>query len=206
MSFIINSHVYKKQIVSNGLILNIDPDNPLSYPGSGSGIKNLIDNSSHTLNGTYSKQSIGIRLTNTSTNRLSNVSRLNISSYSSIRMISVWVYIHSSPATRYLLDARSGSSGGYIYDPEYGPNWIAYYLNNGSRSTPSVANTFTTGVWKFLSVENSLSFTDDVTMFSRFSNNEGLDCTFGQILFYNKVLSQSEVSQNFDSSRSRYGL
>lgn len=195
-----------QQVIQNGLLVHIDPDISASYSGSGATIYNLVNNQAQTLYGSYSKPSIGIRLNNPSSDRLANTSRLQVQSYSGIRMISVWVYAHSANATRYLLDARTGSSGGYIYDGGYGPDWPYYYLNNGARSAPSVSDTFSTGVWKFITVEHTSSFTDDVTMFSRFSNDEAWDCTFGKILFYNTVLSQADITANFNATRSLYGI
>lgn len=198
---------HSPNIVRDGLILNIDPDNLKSYPGSGSSIKNLMDNSSHTLNGTYSKQNIGMRLTNTSTVATSNVSRLNISSYSSIRTISVWVNIISIPSGNgYVLDARNGIVNGYVWIGLVGTDWPFMYVNGGNKISASTTEAFAQGSWRFLTFESLSSFTDDVTMFARFSNNEGLNCIFGQILFYNKVLSSTEIKQNFNALRGRYGI
>lgn len=36
MSFLLNPYAYETNIVTNGLVLNLDASNPLSYPGSGS--------------------------------------------------------------------------------------------------------------------------------------------------------------------------
>ena len=59
---------HSPSIVTSGLILCVDPDNIKSYPGTGSSIINIVDGTSQTLNGTFSKPSLGIRLTNTDAN------------------------------------------------------------------------------------------------------------------------------------------
>lgn len=198
---------YNPSIVKNGLILCLDPDNIKSYPGNGSNIINIIDNTNQTLNGTFSKSSVGIRLTNTSTTMTSNVSRLNISSYSSIRTIAFWLYMIDNPAgSTYVLDVRSGLANGYIWTGQVGTNWPTISVNGADKTTATTANSFVTGSWRFLTYESDVDFTDDVTMFSRFSNNEGMNCTFGEILFYSRVLTNSEINQNFNATRGRYGI
>jgi hypothetical protein len=197
---------FGEQLVTEGLIVHIDPDISASYSGSGATMYNLINNQEQTLHGTFSKNSPGIRLTNTSGTATSNVSRLQVQAYSSIRMISVWLYNIGNPASNYVLDARTGLSNGYVWSGQIGPDWPFMYVNNGSRISSTTSDTFATGSWRMLTFESGISFSDDVTMFARFSNNEGLNCFFGKILFYNKVLSQSEVTKNFNATRSLYGV
>lgn len=193
-------------IVNDGLILNLDPDNTKSYPGTGSSITNMIDGTSQTLNGTFSKSSLGIRLTNTNASNIqSNVSRLNINTYASIRTIGVWVNI-INVVNGYVLDSRSGSGIGYIWSSGIGTDWPNMSINGQDKIASNITDSFSTGAWKFLTYESAANFTDDVTMFARFSNAEGMDCTFGEILFYNRVLTNSEINQNFNALRGRYGI
>ena len=54
---------YNPKIVTNGLVFSIDANNTKSYSGSGSSITDLTkNNTTATLNGTYSFSSDGIRL------------------------------------------------------------------------------------------------------------------------------------------------
>ena len=193
-------------IVTDGIILCLDPDNRRSYSGSGPSIANIVDGTNQTLNGAFSKPSLGIRLTNASGNISSNISRLNINSYASIRTISLWVNIIDNAVTRYVLDARNGLTNGFIYDGSIGTGWTNMSVNGENKKSANVADSLVTGSWRFLTYESSVNFTDDVTMFSRFSNDEGLNCTFGQILFYNKVLTNAEINQNYNALKWRYGL
>jgi hypothetical protein len=198
---------HSPSIVTNGLILCLDPDNTKSYPGTGSSITNIIDGTNQTLNGTFSKSSLGIRLTNTNASLGSNVSRLNINTYSSIRTISLWVNIINFPAGgTYVLDARNGLTNGYLWYSGIGNTWINMSTNGQNKVATNLTDSFTTGSWRFLTYESNAFFTDNVTMFSRFTNDEGMNCTFGEILFYNRVLTNAEISQNFNALKSRYGL
>lgn len=197
---------HSPKIITNGLILCVDPDNIKSYPGTGSSIVNLVDGTSQTLNGTFSKSSLGIRLTNDNVNFNLNVSRLNINSYSSIRTISLWVNMIPSSVSRYILDARNGLGGGYMYNPEIGSGWTNMSINGENKKAANTSDSFVAGSWRFLTYESISNFTDDVTMFGRLSNTEGLDCTFGEILFYNRVLENSEILQNFNALRGRYAI
>jgi hypothetical protein len=198
---------HSPQIVRNGLILCVDPDNIRSYSGSGISILNLVDGTSQTLNGTFSKPSLGIRLTNDNISGSSNISRLNINSYASIRTISVWVNIVNNITGNYIFDARNGAGAdGYVWNGGIGSFWSGLSVNGQNKTTPTIGDSFSTGSWRFLTYESSASFTDNVTMFSRFSNIEGLNCTFGQILFYNRVLTNEEINKNFNALKGRYSL
>jgi len=199
-------------IVTNGLVLALDAANTKSYPGSGA---NLYDMSGRgvtsTLAGTYaytSTENINcIRLTNSSANLLSNVSRINCSSITTITTVSIWYYQHSAPATRYLLDARTGGGVGYITDVGYGTDWATGALyKNGISLAVSWANLETIGRWQNIVVIANSPMTDDINFFSRFSNNEGLDVSFSVINIYNRVLSASEILQNYNAQKSRFNL
>ena len=63
-----------------------------------------------------------------------------------------------------------------------------------------------TGVWRNVTLISNVDVTDDITLFARFSQNEGLDVTFGVITVYNRVISESENTSLFNVTRGRYGL
>ena len=46
----------------------------------------------------------------------------------------------------------------------------------------------------------------NMNLFSRFSDNEGLDVTFAVASIYNRVLSAEEIEQNFNALKGRFGL
>ena len=191
-------------LVSSGLIAYFNPNNPTSYSGSGATLTSLVGSTVGTLSGTYSYSNGTIRLTNTSATPTSNVSRLDLTSLGNIRTISLWVYIHSKNAPwRYLLDGRIGTSNGFIYSNGVGTDWAGsvYYTENGNVYPLTSANMTafleTTGVWKQLTIISNSTFTDDLTFFAAYGGSEGLDCSFGPILIYNRVLTRAEQIQNF---------
>jgi hypothetical protein len=48
--------------------------------------------------------------------------------------------------------------------------------------------------------------TGDIHIFSRYNNIELLVGNVSQVQIYNRVLSQQEISQNFNATRGRYGV
>ena len=214
---------YNPQIVTNGLVLCLDAANPKSYPGSGANLYNLVDGVAATLNGTYSAgtAAVGTSVSGMQTIRLTNsdlivatnnISYIKTPSFTNITTVSIWFYQHTyNIISRYILDGRTGGAGGWIYNGSIGSNWSTgvTYVNGGASSgTPDWSNWGgdATGVWKNVTFIANTPFTDDINIFSRFTNTEGLDVTFGIILIYNRVLTQSENLQNFNSLRGRYNL
>jgi hypothetical protein len=199
-------------IVRNGLVLALDVASKSSYPGSGASLYDMSGTGvTSTLGGTYTYTSTAnidcIRLTNTSGIATSNVSRINCSSITTITTVSIWYYQHSGTTDRYLLDARTGGTNGYIYQAEFGPDWAtgALYKNGISRAV-SWANVETIGSWQNIVVIANNPMTDDINLFSRYSNTEGLDVSFSIVNIYNRVLSAAEIQQNFNAQKSRFNL
>lgn len=201
-------------INTNGLEFYIDTMSSSSYSGSGSTIYNLLNGAeTATLAGTYSLDTSlsgvrGIRLFNTSGTRTSNVSRVNVNKTINITTVSIWLYIHSIPTTVYILDSRTGMSSGYIYNGGSGPDWATgkLYVNGGSQQSILWSSIATTGVWRNITfVANNPGF-DSMNLFSRYSNNEGLNVTFGPIMIYNRELSEEENRQNYNYYCEAFGL
>ena len=200
-------------IVTNGLILHIDPT---SYR-SGNTIYS-VDPFNNTvpciLSGSFAYQSAvaggSIRLSNTSGDMYANVSHLQLSTLSNVRSINIWYFIHSAPATRYLIDARNGASNGWIYNGSFGGLWTQFFINGGAiqNAADALLNVLVTqtGVWRNVTLISNVDVTDDITLFARFSQNEGLDVTFGVITVYNRVISESENTSLFNLTRGRYGV
>jgi hypothetical protein len=200
------------KIVTNGLVLALDAADKNSYPGSGA---NLFDVSgtgvTSTLAGTYAYTSTAnincIRLTNTSGTATSNVSRINCSSITTITTVSIWYYQHSGTVDRYLLDSRTGGANGYIYQGGFGSDWATGALyKNGISLAVSWTNVETIGSWQNIVVIANNPMTDDINLFSRYSNTEGLDVSFSIVNIYNRALSAAEITQNYNAQKSRFGL
>jgi hypothetical protein len=112
---------------------------------------------------------------------------------------------------RYLMDSRNGAGNGWIANNETGSDWIggSILYNTGTRTLPiSFINIQTimanSGQWMNLTLSSKVAFTDDLTLFGRYTNIEGLDCSFGPILIYNRVLTPSEQLTNFNAQAHAY--
>lgn len=199
------------RIVQNGLIAHFDPFNVNSYPGSGNTITSLVSGTPvvGTLTGNYSYDTTtkSIRLTNSNVNGFLNTSVLQLPTLSGVRTISIWYYQHSNATTRYLLDMRDGATNGYIYNLGQGDFWTggSFYKNGGASQVISVEAIETLGVWQNITLITPTAATDDITLFGRVSQNEGLDVTFGPIFIYNRVITEAENLDNFNAVVGRYG-
>ena len=107
---------------------------------------------------------------------------------------------------------RTGGSTGWIYTGTTGANWSsgALYLNSKNLGTindnKNEALTNNIGQFRNIVVIAVTPATDDMNLFSRFSDNEGLDVTFAVASIYNRVLSAEEIAQNFEALRGRFGI
>lgn len=204
--------VVNQPIIQDGLIAFLDPANSISYKIGGTTMTNLVDYSSATLNGTYSDakndKARTIRLENTDSNKDSNVSHIQLQSLTNITTVSLWYYQHSNTTTRYLLDMRTGGSNGWIYNSGPGGNWSSgtLYKNGGNSQSITWSNIETLNQWQNITVIANTPATDDMNLFSRYTDNEGLDVTFGLALVYNRTLTQSENTYNYNVVKTRFGL
>lgn len=203
--------MYTGGIVRDGLRLYIDAGRRNSYPRQGTSIIDLVNNSIHTVSGTFTTEDGStIRLFNNTGAPISNTSHIQLSTISNITTVSLWYYQHSTSGglSRYLLDMRNGGAGGWVYAGGIGTNWSSgtLYVNGGSAQSVLWNNIEALNQWRNITLIANTPATDDMNLFSRFSDNEGLDVTFGVCLVYDKVLTQSENTQNFNALRGRYGI
>jgi hypothetical protein len=209
--------------VQNGLIAWFDPNDPLSYSGSGATLGSLIGTGiSGTIGGTSSFANGTIRLVNNSIDTTSNVSSLQLNTLTNITTVSLWYYQHSPARTDgtsrgYILDGRSGGAGGWLYyGGGQGSNWTTgtLYKNGGSEQSMNLLGSLTVenGKWQNITVIANSALTDDLTIFARNNqgtqssvpNSQGLDVTFGPILIYNRAITQAENESNFNSILANY--
>ncbi len=195
--------------VTQDLILFFDSERTDCYPGTGTTIYNLVDNTPSTLGGNFTYSDGVIRLNNNTGNMLENTARINCQTVTNFRTISLWYRQVSDGGnvTRYILDAREGVGGGYIYtgDP-YGPAWEGSTMYEDGGVGVQVNYTEQIGTWRNLTLVNTAPMTDDITLFSRYSNDEGLDVEFGACMIYNRAITYEENLQNFNQFKTRYGL
>ena len=195
-------------MVGNGLSFAIDSTNSRSYENGDSSLNNLLDNRIATLQGTYSQSTIdnvtGVRVGDGNRN-----SGIQFPTITDITTVSMWYYVHSNASTRYLLDMRTGGSAGYIYSGGPGGNWSSgsLYRNGIYIGTPTWVNIEPyIGTWINTTVIANTVATDDLNIFQRYSVTEGYDVTFGLVCIYNRVLTASELLQNFNAQNDKYNI
>jgi hypothetical protein len=111
----------------------------------------------------------------------------------------------------YIVDARGGMPGGWIYDTPandwFGSDWGAgtMFINGGASQSPTYTQQL--NVWRNVTfVTNGTAFTDDIALFSRNNHIEGLDVEFGAVMIYSRTITEAENKQNYDQFKTRYGL
>jgi hypothetical protein len=198
-------------ISTNGLILYLDAANSISYPGSGSSFFGLVSGTGATISGTAGF---------TTSNRGSIILNYTTTGYiftSSITWWSVCMWVNFSSTqggTYYLFDGRTGVANSWFYSSpsnSIGTAWSKFYLNGvqiAINSSNGLSNTtlFERNKWLHVYLELSTIGTGDIRIFGRYTNNETSTGNVSQVQIYNRVLSQQEISQNFNATRGRYGV
>jgi O-acetyl-ADP-ribose deacetylase (regulator of RNase III) len=222
--------LYSPKIVTDGLILTLDAINPKSYPGTGTVWKDLSGNgyNFNLINGP-TPTSEGLAFDGT--NQYANIgsSGLNFSTANS-RTIEIWVKVVSLPAIQGGLFGDQASTSAVILVDATGKfnfrwddsssvlsnftittgkwvqfvlvhrpeRYITYYVN-GELDTPEF-QTSDTGVspnsaWSI--GRQNRNFTGEFYY---------LNCVVSTARQYNRQLTATEIYQNYNAMKSRYGL
>ena len=212
------------RIVTSGLVLNLDAANTKSYSGSGSSVTDLSGNQrTMTLfnTPTYSVANNGYIEFN-GTTQYGSFSVPAMSSFS----LGFWLYIISTPASgeEQIFGAPSDTSSISILFSGGTWKWHSW-SGSGSR----IGSTISTGQWyNFVLTTSSsplnTSFYVNGQLDSSFgtapgisagtgylfeatgSSGRNLNARFGNLAFYNRVLTAAEVAQNYNALRGRYGI
>jgi hypothetical protein len=201
-------------IITSGLTFWTDPLSKTSYGGSGATLYSQGPlNVNGTLNGSYGfSNAEGIRLSNTSGSVSLNTAALRADTLTNFRTVSAWYKTLTLPTFGYFIDARIGTANSWIYmNPfEFGTNWstsIVYSDGDNMRRIGNSSNVFSSaGNWRNVTVVAPAAMTDNVNFFSANDNTNSLDCVFGPIQVYDRVLTREENIQNYNRYRGRYGL
>jgi hypothetical protein len=221
---------YNSKISTDGLVLCLDAANPKSYPGSGTTWTDLSGNGNNgtLINGPTYSSSNGGSIVFDGVN-----DKVVISSSSSFEFgtgnltVSGWGYVTSHINFRILASTRP-SNGAYANAWHIGTNangTILLYsnaLNLQSASNVVPVNqwfywTFTrdTGIGKLFvntivvasgSVTNNYTLTQIGIGDFPISGAEPWAGRISQVSIYNRALSASEISQNFNALRSRFSI
>jgi hypothetical protein len=186
-----------KSIVTDGLICHLDAGNKNSYTGSGTTWTDLSGNGYNaTLFNGVGYNSNGYLTFDGSNDYATTASVPNYKS------ISVWAYLDAKNS--YFLDERTGSPDGYIWFSGIGSDWNQFYINGSSVSVSPTP--FPTGQWFHFYARNTALRTGTITLFSRYTVGEFNPGRWSIFKFYNRDLSDSEIKQDYNAQKSRFGL
>ena len=219
-------HIATKGIVQSGLVLNLDAGASTSYPGSGTTWTDLSasgNNGTLTNGPTYSSANGGSIVfdgTNDCIVVNSNASILSSTAYTKI----AWFNTNNLSATNNIISG--GNSGQHAF-------WLAgsnklQSGHNGSYSIVISTTTLSLNTWYFGAVTFSTTSGWNLYLNGALENTNASTTTFtgnGEILIgafvtgsnvfsgripqvsvYNRVLSATEIQQNFNALRSRFGI
>jgi hypothetical protein len=195
-------------IVKNGLVLYLDPGSPNSYFNKNStNIKDISGNnySGSLVNGPIYSSANGGTIVFDGTNDY-----LITQTITSYKTLCFWINWTDTALTfEYLLDARPGMGSGWFIPSasSQGSDWNSTFYVNGVVKTGCNITNVPPNVWLYICLQGvNASYTSTINFMSRFTNNENGVGTIGSIQIYNRALLATEILQNFNAQRSRYGI
>ena len=203
--------------IRDGLVFYIDPMNPRSYTSGSLTMTNLVNSGIQTnFRGSTNDYSLSVGDFGLEILDRANAG-IDVGSITGIRTISIWVKVLStSTHSNYLLDARTGDGNGFIVESptgnQIGTLWFncSYYLNGSLGTlTNSALSTIMdhNDQWRHIVLLANRDFTDDVTLFSRYTNifAETAFCRFGPVKMFDRLITETEVLSLYNEFGSRYG-
>jgi hypothetical protein len=221
-------------VVEDNMVLYLDAGNPMSYPGNGTTWTDISSNGSNAtlLNGpTFSSNNCGVIIFD-STNDMATIPynsnfnlcsilnwtisvwiRLNDTTGSFNSIISQWQQVFSGDA--WILNHSNGTVG-FI--------WAPFSVNNNmfASNTPLIVGNWTIVV--LVKSGSDFSLYQNTNLVGSFNNSGTKSVTYqvemgryggsgsyigaqySTVMIQHKALSISEIKQNYDSMKGRYGL
>ncbi len=219
-------------IVTDGLVLHLDAGDSASYPGSGTTWTDLSGNGNNgtLVNGVGYTSSNGGALTFDGSSDYVIINKTNISNFGlSPFTVEMWVYKNVNGQFA-LYDPRPSGNGNYFtilidsdnlikvihtgairYSSTQSTNLLSWYNIVISREGTGTNQTYLYINGNLDSIHtDSINYTDArlVIGAAAFSplGAASLDGRISTVRTYNKALTASEITQNFDALKGRYGL
>jgi hypothetical protein len=225
---------YTGGIVTNGLVLNLDAAKTDSYPGTGTTWRDLSGNSNNgtLINGpTFSGIGKQASIVFDGVDDTYTLGSFRISVNSSFT-ISMWFKRNGIMNNKRLLEigGSGGTSGriwfGVIDEANiYGTLWNNTYYTSGSTRDywQRVSNTFTGSQFvelvftqdKLALVQksylngietNSTALSGNLDNVNAVAQSTQINTSVSNLKIYNRALTQTEITQNFNALRGRYGI
>ena len=212
------THIATKGIVQSGLVLNLDVGVSSSYPGSGTTWTDLSGNgNTGTLtNGPTYSSSNGGSIVFDGVDDYVNCGTPSIS----VGKITVnaWVKINAGSLFQHIVDSASASWHLAILDDNRPYFWngstyhqsaqilsiSTWYMLTGVQG--STLDIFVNGVLSQSLATNVNVTTNNVIIGDYQGNSRPFNGNISQVSIYNRALTASEISQNFNVTKSRFGL
>jgi hypothetical protein len=216
-------------VVKDGLVLYLDAGNDLSYPGSGTLWRDFsgFGNNGTLVNGPTYSSANGGSIVFDGSNDYVGFGVINFTSGTSIT-IEVWVKPNSSQNTYANILDYGHSFGGFTIQQDASNTnqyYFAYYNGSSYDVTPTItlnSNSFTHLVFvksgtstigyvnsvNTVSITGSVNFTGSGITFNlgKWHGGREFNGNIASTKIYNRALSATEVSQNFNALRSRYSI
>ena len=225
-----------QEIVTDGLVLHLDAAQLRSYPTTGTTWTDLSGggNDGTLINGPTFNSSNGGSIVFDGANdygSIPNSSNLNIKTDGHSE--NVWVKVNNTTTQRITYKRFGGF--GYGYSLYIASNAIGYEILTPNRFIQMTTPTISSGLWYNVSVSISRSSTSYIYLngviaaTGDYSSLSGLDITntfpltiaavnpmialssylngnLNTVLMYNRTLSATEILQNYNATKSRFGL
>jgi len=210
-------------IVTRGLVLNLDTSAPSSYPGSGTSWSNINGNSNNgTLtNGPTFNSANGGSIVFDGTNDYVECGSAIITGNNSWSWSS-WIY-PTSTGTPFFLGVNSNSQAMVsFWDSSNSAVRVGIWADDKLTSTQTIlVNTwgltawtwdgttlksYTNGVASGTATGFSFNINASVTQIGTAFNSQYFGGRIASTLVYNRALASAEISQNFNIQRSRFGI
>ncbi len=212
-------YIDSNPLINDGLIMNVDAANPLSYPGSGliwADISGNNNNATLTNGPTFVGAGLSSYISFDGTNDYAQINNVVLSGSQDFT-ISAWVRYVNSNGTIF------GNYNAGNLQVFYGPTYIGLWLNNNSAYAN--ASNYLSGdnqlvvqrsggskllVWLNGVLIDTGTSSDTIGTTSNFrigantSGNELQGGRFYNLQVYNRALTPSEIFHNFKSSRGRF--
>jgi hypothetical protein len=215
---------YSPKIVTDGLVLYLDASNIKSYPGTGTVWTDIsrTNNNGTLTNGPTFNSSNGGNIVFDGTNDYVSFSTITNTIYT----IEFWYRMSTNDGTYGYL-ASSGNNGFAIGEGGAGVGFGQFYYWNGATSVllgtiPSTTNwnhicalinTTTNNIQIFgngsqLSTTTQTSMSTTISEIGRYitGNTHFLRGNLALYKIYNRALTTTEITQNYNATRTRFGL
>jgi hypothetical protein len=220
----------EENIVTNGLVLNIDPSKSNSYSGTGNTIYDLSGfGNTGTLNNNPSFSAFnGGGFIYNGSNHYINFKNSNSLTFSDNNQISLaaWIYTTTTAADKFIFYRNSTSSTGYVFylknsglAVQFGNGTTLHTIQSGISVTSGyfyVAATLDGSLIKLYVNGASIASTTftgtlyntaaDISIGAANVSTRYFDGNIYSAYLYNRALSATEISQNFNATRNKFGI